>query len=56
MVDAADREAVLCSDQLSDAKTLSLGIPASLTFAVFTNRRATEKARGCKELGTGRSR
>ena len=32
-----DQEAVLCSDKLSDAKSLTLGnIPVALTFAVFS--------------------
>jgi exosome complex component RRP43 len=45
----ADREAVLCSDQLSDAKSLTLGnIPASLTFAVFTTATPQKKPEDAK--------
>lgn len=44
-----DHENVLCSDQLSDAKSLTLGnIPASLTFAVFSTAAPQKKPEDAK--------
>jgi exosome complex component RRP43 len=45
----ADREMVLCSDKLADAKTLVLGnIPTALTFAVFTTAAPHKKPEDVK--------